>query len=42
MGRPSKGTPADKRLKGNRPKATSAKPFGGKKAPPFAPKPKKG
>ncbi len=36
-GAPSKGTKADKRLKGNK-----EKPFGGKKAPPFGKKaPKK-
>lgn len=39
MGKPSKGTPADKRLSSNRgttaKKSSSAAPFGGKKAAPF-------
>lgn len=39
MGFPSKGTPADKRLSVNKPKAPKKQaPFGGKKAPPFKPK----
>ena len=44
MGFPSKGTPADKRLKANKPKATpkpaagKSQPFGGKKANPFTKK----
>lgn len=39
-GKPSKGTPADKRLKRNqKPAAPGPKmPFTGKKAPPFKPK----
>ena len=39
-GKPSKGTPADKRLKSNqKPAAPGPKTlFGGKKAPPFKPK----
>ena len=39
-GFPSKGTPADKRLGVNKPKATPKKPpaFSGKKAPPFGKK----
>lgn len=35
MGKPSKGTPADKRLSANKGKSSSAAPFGGKKAAPF-------
>lgn len=37
-GRPSKGTPADKRLKPNKPKGGKAAPFGGKRAPAFGTK----
>jgi len=35
MGKPSRGTSADKRLKANKPPATPKGAFGGKKAPPF-------
>ena len=38
--KPSKGTPADKRLSVNKPKAAKLSPFGGKKAPPFGSKKK--
>ena len=40
-GKPSKGTPADRRLKVNKPAASKpSAPFGGKKAPPFGSKKK--
>jgi hypothetical protein len=37
-GKPSKGTPKDKRLKTNKPAAGKPQPFGGKNANPFAKK----
>ncbi len=37
-GKPSRSTPADKRIKSNKPKGGKAAPFGGKRAAPFGSK----